>query len=111
MTAKMLSEFGVLGLNKDSIADELVVYVNRNPRPKWIKFSWKVLNPLGERCYGPFANQETISSDDAEVIALSPTINVSQIGKTVGTYTVIYHLENDLGHQSILRRTFDMPYE
>ena len=37
MTAKMLSEFGVLGFNENSLADELVVYVNLNPRPKWIK--------------------------------------------------------------------------
>ena len=111
MTAKMLSEFGVLGFNENSIADELVVYVNRNPRPKWIKFSWKVLNPLGERCYGPFANQEAISNDETEVKTLSPTIDVNRIAKTAGTYTVIYHLENNLGHQSILRRTFDMPFE
>lgn len=109
MTAKMLSEFGVLGINENSLADELVVYVNLNPRPKWIKASWKVLNPLGERCLGPFSNQETISSDDAEVITLNPTINVSQFATIAGTYTVIYHLENDLGHQSILRRAFDMP--
>ena len=111
MTAKMLSEFGVLGYDKNSLADELVVYVNRNPRPKWIKFSWKVLNPLGERCYGPFANQEVISNDDSGVVTLTPAINVNQFAAMAGTYTVIYHLENDLGHQSILRRAFDMPFE
>lgn len=109
MTAKMLSEFGVLGFNEHSLADELVVYVNRNPRPKWLKVSWKILNPLGERCYGPFADQEVISNDDSEVVTLSPTVNVSQFATMTGTYTIIYHLENDLGHQSILRRAFDMP--
>ncbi len=109
MTAKMLSEFGVLGFNENSLADELVVYIKLNPRPKWIKVSWKILNPLGERCSGPYSHQETVSGDDAEVITLSPTINVSHINATAGTHTVIYHLENDLGHQSILRRTFEMP--
>ncbi len=108
MTAKMLSEFGVLGFNTDSLADELVVYVNLNPRPKWIKFSWKILNPIGERCYGPFADKEVISNDSSMVVTLTPTIDVSQFATMGGVYTVIYHLENDLGHQSILRRTFDM---
>lgn len=109
MTAKMLSEFGILGYNKNSLADELVVYVNRSPRPKWIKISWKILNPLGERCYGPFTDQEAISNDGSEVVTHTPTINASQFATMSGTYTVIYHLENDLGHQSILRRAFDIP--
>lgn len=109
LTAKMLSEFGVLGFNENSLADELVIYVNRNPRPKWLKVSWKILNPLGERCHGPFTDKEAISNDGSEVVTLTPTINVSQFAKMTGTYTIIYHLENDLGHQSILRRAFDMP--
>ena len=109
LTAKMLSEFGVLGSNGDSLADELVVYVNRNPRPKWLNVSWKVLNPLGEKCYGPFADRVAILDDGPEVVRFSPPIDVSQLPAMEGTYTVIYRLENDLGHRSILRRTFDVP--
>ncbi len=105
LTAKMLSELGVLGFNGDAQeADELVVYVSRNPRPTWLKITWKVLNPLGERCYGPFTEHLDIPNDGSDAVRFTSAIDVSQFFSMPGTYTVIYQLENDLGHRSILRR-------
>ena len=108
LTAKMLSELGVLGFNEDGLeADELVVYLRRDPRPKWIEVTWKVLNPLGERCYGPFTRHLDIPNDSSEVIRFTPAIDVNQFRAAAGTYTIIYHIENNLGHRSILRRTLE----
>ena len=108
LTAKMLSELGVLGSNKDGLeADEVVVYLRRDPRPMWLEVTWKVLNPLGERCYGPFSQRLDIPNDGSEVVRFTPTIDFDQFRAAAGTYTIIYHLENNLGHRSILRRTLD----
>ena len=108
LTAKMLSELGVLGFDADGLeADEVVVYLRRDPRPTWLEVTWKVLNPLGERCYGPFSKRLDIPDDGSEVLRFTPTINVNQFRSATGTYTVIYHIENNLGHRSILRRTLD----
>ena len=108
LTAKMLSELGVLGFNEEGLeADELVVYLRRDPRPTWLEVTWKVLNPLGERCYGPFSQRLDIPNDGSEVMRFTPTIDVNQFRATAGTYTIIYHIENNLGHRSILRRTLD----
>ena len=108
LTAKMLSELGVLGFNKDGLeTDEVVIYLRRDPRPTWLEVTWKVLNPLGERCYGPFSQRLDIPNDGSEVVRFTPTIDVNQFRTAAGTYTIIYHLENNLGHRSILRRTFE----
>lgn len=108
LTAKMLSELGVLGFDEDGLeADELVVYLRRDPRPTWLEVTWKVLNPLGERCYGPFSQRLDIPNDGSEVLRFTPTIDVNQFQTTAGIYTIIYHIENNLGHRSILRRTLD----
>ena len=108
LTAKMLSELGVLGFDDDGLeADELVVYLRRDPRPKWIEVTWKVLNPLGERCYGPFTQHLDIPNDGSEIMRFTPTIDVNQFRAATGTYTIIYHIENNLGHRSILRRTLE----
>ena len=108
LTAKMLSELGVLGFNKDGLeGDELVVYLRRDARPTWIEITWKVLNPLGERCYGPFSQRLDIPNDGSEVVRFTPIIDVGKFRSAAGTYTVIYHIENNLGHRSILRRTLD----
>ncbi len=108
LTAKMLSELGVLGFDDNGLeADELVVYLRRDPRPKWIEVTWKVLNPLGERCYGPFTRHLDIPNDGSEVMRFAPTIDVNQFRAATGTYTIIYHIENNLGHRSILRRTLE----
>ena len=108
LTAKMLSELGVLGFNKDGLeADEVVVYLRRDARPTWLEVTWKVLNPLGERCYGPYSQRLTIPNDSSEVMRFTPTIDVSQFQTEAGTYTVIYRIENNLGHRSILRRTLE----
>ncbi len=108
LTAKMLSELGVLGFDEDGLeADEVVVYLRRDPRPTWLEVTWKVLNPFGERCYGPFTEHIDIPNDGSAVMRFTPTIDASQFQTTAGTYTVIYHIENNLGHRSILRRTVE----
>jgi len=107
LTTKMLSELGVLNPSGDSLSDELVVYVNRKPRPKWLAVAWKVLNPFGEKCYGPFTERLDILDDDLRVARFAPSFDTSQFRTMRGTYTVIYRLENNLGHRSILRRSFD----
>ena len=108
LTAKMLSELGVLGFDGNGLdADEVVIYIRRDPRPTWLKVTWKVLNPLGERCYGPFTQRLDIPNDGSEVVRFTPTIDVNQFRAAAGTYTVIYRLENNLGHRSILRRTLE----
>lgn len=108
LTAKMLSELGVLGFNEDGLeADEVVIYLRRDARPAWLEVTWKVLNPLGERCYGPFSQRLHIPNDGSEVVRFTPTIDVNQFQTEAGTYTVIYRIENNLGHRSILRRTLD----
>lgn len=108
LTAKMLSELGVLGFDGDTLeADEVVVYLRRDPRPTWLEVTWKVLNPLGERCHGPFSQRLDIPNDGSEVLRFTPSIDVNQFRSATGTYTVIYHIENNLGHRSILRRTLE----
>ena len=107
LTAKMLSEFGALNFKDDSLNDELVVRVPSNPRPKWLSVTWKVLNPLGERCYGPFTERQDIVDDGLKLVKLNPAIDTAEFRTLKGSYAVIYRLENDLGHRSILRRTFD----
>ena len=108
LTAKMLSELGVLGFNEDGLeADEIVVYLRRDARPTWLEVTWKVLNPLGERCYGPFSQRLDIPKDGSEVVRFTPTIDVNQFRAAAGTYTIIYHIENNLGHRSILRRNLE----
>jgi hypothetical protein len=108
LTAKMLSELGVLDFNKDGLeTDEVVIYLRRDPRPTWLEVTWKVLNPLGERCYGPFTQHLDIPNDSSEVMRFTPAIDVNQFQAAAGTYTIIYHIENNLGHRSILRRTLE----
>ena len=108
LTAKMLSELGVLGFDDNGLeADELVVYLRRDPRPTWIEVTWKVLNPLGERCYGPFTQHLDIPNDSSEVMRFAPAIDVNQFRAAAGTYTIIYRIENNLRHRSILRRTLE----
>lgn len=107
LTAKMLSEFGALNFKENSLNDEVVVRVPKNPRPKWISVTWKVLNPLGERCYGPFYDRLDAIGEEQAVVRLNPVIDTAEFRALKGTYTVIYRLENDLGGRSILRRNFD----
>ena len=108
LTAKMLSELGVLGFDDNGLeADEIVVYLRRDPCPTWLEVTWKVLNPLGERCYGPFTRRIDIPGDGSEVMRFAPTIDVNQFRAATGIYTIIYHIENNLGHRSILRRTLE----
>ena len=104
LTVKMLSKLGILSIDGSTVGDKITVYVNNPPRPKQLTLTWKVLNPLGERCYGPFTEKREIPDTSTE-IELTPVLNSNAFQTIPGIYTVIYRLENDRGHKSILRRT------
>ena len=106
LTEKMLSKLGTLSIDKETLGDRITVYVNNPPRPKQVTLTWKVLNPLGERCYGPFSEKRTVPVDTSKYIEFTPLLESNTFQKMQGTYTVIYRLENDQGHKSILRRTY-----
>ena len=103
----MFSEFGALSSRGELISDQLIVYVNGQPRPRWLRIEWKVLNPIGEKCYGPFTKRLKLVDGDQKIVKFTPGIDSTHFRVRQGTYTVIYRLENDLGHRSILRRTVD----
>lgn len=105
LTVKMFSKLGTLHINSKQLDDKITVYINNPPRPKTLTLTWKVLNPLGERCYGPFTEQKNIPDDGSTQVELTPGLNSTAFQTIPGTYTVIYRLENEQGHQSILRRT------
>lgn len=105
LTVKMLSKLGTLSVDGGTVGDKITVYVNNPPRPKQLTLTWKVLNPLGERCYGPFKEKRVIPDDTSTEIKLKPVLDSTAFLTIPGIYTVIYRLENDQGHKSILRRT------
>ncbi len=105
LTVKMLSKLGTLSIDGSTVGDKITVYVNNPPRPKQLTLTWKVLNPLGERCYGPFTEKREIPDDTSTEIELTPVLDSNAFQTIPGIYTVIYRLENDQGHKSILRRT------
>lgn len=107
LTMKMLSRLGTLSIDGSDAGDKIIVYVNNPPRPKQITLTWKVLNPLGEKCYGPYTNTTEVPDDDSTNMEFTPELNRSKFQTIPGTYTVIYRLENDIGHKSILRRTIE----
>ncbi len=104
LTEKMLSKLGTLSSDESTLGDKITVYVNNPPRPKQLTLTWKVLNPLGERCYGPFTENRNIP-DESTLIEMTPLLDKNAFQTIPGVYTVIYRLENDRGHKSILRRT------
>ncbi|MXV83923.1 VWA domain-containing protein [Candidatus Poribacteria bacterium] len=105
LTVKLFSKLGTLNLENGQMDDKITVYINNPPRPKQLTLTWKVLNPLGERCYGPFTERKMIPDDGSTQVELRPELN-SEVFQTIpGIYTIIYRLENEQGHQSILRRT------
>ena len=105
-TVKMLSKLGTLSIDGTThVSDTISVHINNPPRPKHLTLTWKVLNPLGERCYGPFTQKTEIPDDNSTIVRLNPKLDQSDFQTIPGTYTVIYKLENDRGHKSILRRT------
>ena len=105
LTEKMLSKLGTLDIDGSTLGDKITVYVNNPPRPKRMKLTWKILNPIGERCYGPITEYKDIPDNGIEKIELTPILNSQEFQTIPGIYTVIYRLENDQGHKSILRRT------
>ena len=105
-TVKMLSKLGTLSIDGNThVSDTINVHINNPPRPKQLTLTWKVLNPLGERCYGPFTQKTEIPNDNSTIVKLNPKLDQADFQTIPGTYTVIYKLENDRGHKSILRRT------
>ena len=58
LTVKLFSKLGTLKLESERIDDKITVYINNPPRPKRLALTWKVLNPLGERVYGPCHGRE-----------------------------------------------------
>ena len=105
LTVKLFSKLGTLNLENGQMDDKITVYINNPPRPKQLTLTWKVLNPLGERCYGPFTEKKNIPDDSPTVVELKPVLDSGVFLTMPGIYTIIYRLENDHGHQSILRRT------
>ena len=105
LTVKLFSKLGTLNLENGQMDDKIIVHINNPPRPKELTLTWKVLNPLGERCYGPFTERKTIPDDGSTVVELTPTLDRTIFEAMPGVYTIIYRLENEHGHQSILRRT------
>lgn len=105
LTVKLFSKLGTLNLENGQMDDKITVYINNPPRPKQLTLTWKVLNPLGERCYGPFTEQKIIPADGSTEVELRPVLDRAVFLTMPGIYTIIYRLENEQGHQSILRRT------
>ncbi len=105
LTVKLFSKLGTLNLQTGRIDDKITVFITNPPRPKRLTLTWKVLNPLGERVYGPFNEEKIIQDDGSTQIVLTPKINTELFHTLPGVYTIIYRLENEHGHQSILRRT------
>ena len=104
LTMKLFSKLGTLAFENGRVDDKITVYINNPPRPRQLTLTWKVLNPLGERCYGPFTETKTIPDDGSTQVELTPAINTEVFQAMQGDYTIIYRLENENGHQSILRR-------
>ena len=104
LTAKLFSKLGTLRFENGQMDDNITIYINNPPRPKQLILTWKVLNPLGERCYGPFTEEKTIPDDGSTKVELTPAIDSAVFQAMPGVYTIIYRLENDQGQRSILRR-------
>ena len=61
LTVKLFSKLGTLRFENGQMDDNITVHINNPPRPKRLILTWKVLNPLGERCYGPFTEEKNDS--------------------------------------------------
>ena len=105
LTVKLFSKLGTLHFENEQMDDKITVYINNPPRPKQLTLTWKVLNPLGERCYGPFTEEKTVPDDGSTEVEMTPVINKGVFQGMPGVYTIIYRLENEHGHRGILRRT------
>lgn len=105
LTVKLFSKLGTLNLENEQMDDKITVHINNPPRPKQLTLTWKVLNPLGERCYGPFSEKKIIPDDGSSEVELRPVLDREVFQTMPGVYTIIYRLENEQGHQGILRRT------
>lgn len=105
LTVKLFSKLGTLKFEDGQVDDKITVYMNNPPRPKALTLTWKVLNPLGERCFGPLREEITVPEDGTTTVEFDPVLDAGVFQGMPGVYTVIYRLENEHGHRSILRRT------
>jgi hypothetical protein len=109
-THKIYSQLGVLKSDSDSLKDEIIVPIAGN-LPDWVKLSWKVLNPHGEKFLGDFVDKREISTDNPpDTIRFPVVVDLGNLRGLSGTYTFIYRLEDNLGQRSILRRTVDLTW-
>ncbi|MFQ6041660.1 MAG: vWA domain-containing protein [Candidatus Poribacteria bacterium] len=121
LPTKIYSQLGVLESDSGSLKDEIIVPIDQNP-PAWIKLSWKVLNPHGEKVLGDFVEKRELSTEKSygyprkslneppDKIRFPLTIDLSNFRGIPGIYTFIYRLEDSSGRRSILRRTVDLTY-
>ena len=58
LTVKMFSKLGTLNVNSKQLDDKITVYINNPPRPKTLRLTWKVLNPLGGKVLRPIHGGE-----------------------------------------------------
>ena len=105
LTVKLFSKLGTLHFGDGQMDDKITVYINNPPRPRRLTLTWKVLNPLGERCYGPFTEEKTVPDDGSTEVELTPVIDKDVFQGMPGVYTVIYRIESEHGYKGILRRT------
>ncbi|MBC8236279.1 VWA domain-containing protein [bacterium] len=107
---KIYSQLGILESDSNSLKDEITVPIVRNP-PAWVKLSWKVLNPHGEKFLGEFVDKRKIPLDNPpDKIRFPLDIDLSKVRGLPGTYTFIYRLEDSSGKRSILRRSVDLTW-
>ncbi len=98
LTNKTISKLGVIG-------EEIIIYINTKPRPKWVEIRTKLLSPLGEKIPLQISHQRIeVPNDGSATIDFKPEINIDQLAIQSGIYIAIYRLLNSHGQQSILRQ-------
>lgn len=104
---KNYSRLGILTTSQDSLKDELIIHIDSEKPPDWIRVTYKLLNPLGEKCFENQVYKEKIDLNSV-LIKLYPDIDINKHCKLAGTYTLSYRVENSEGGKSILRRMIDL---
>lgn len=107
---KSYSRLGVLSSSQDSLKDEVIIHIEPDNPPDWIRLTYKLLNPLGEKCFEDQIYKEEFDLNDNQ-IKLYPDIDIEKFRKFrkfPGTYTLVYRVENSKGKKSILRRMIEL---
>lgn len=110
---KSYSHLGALSASQNSLKDEVIIHIDLDNPPNWIRLTYKLLNPLGEKCYQGQVYKEKINPNTDEIklypnIIVPHTSEVSKTSEVSNTYTLIYRVENSKGEKSILRRMVDL---